>query len=48
VIAHAGYSAAFLTLAGCATFGMALFWLAMPETGNLRARTNRGSRTSKN
>jgi MFS family permease len=32
VIAHSGYSAAFLTLAGCAAVGVALFWLAMPET----------------
>jgi MFS family permease len=27
-----GYNAAFLTLAGCAAAGAALFWLAMPET----------------
>ena len=35
VIAYAGYSSAFLTLAGCAAAGAALFWLAMPESGKL-------------
>jgi MFS family permease len=40
VIAQAGYSAAFLTLAGCAASGVALFWLAMPET---RSRTRENS-----
>lgn len=29
---HFGYSAAFLTLAGCAALGVVLFWFAMPET----------------
>ncbi|MEA2946599.1 MAG: hypothetical protein QOI40_1929 [Alphaproteobacteria bacterium] len=33
VVVHAGYSAAFLTLAACAAAGLLLFWLAMPETG---------------
>ena len=32
VTAHFGYSAAFLTLAGCATAGVLMFQLAMPET----------------
>jgi len=32
VTAHAGYSAGFLTLAGCAAVGAALFLVAMPET----------------
>jgi MFS family permease len=32
VTAHFGYSAAFLTLAGCAAVGGILFALAMPET----------------
>jgi MFS family permease len=32
VVVHAGYSAAFLTLAGVAAAGLALFWFAMPET----------------
>src|SRR5215467_3427234 len=33
VTAHVGYSAAFLTLAGCAAIGAILFQFAMPETG---------------
>jgi MFS family permease len=32
VTAHVGYSAAFLTLAGCAAIGAILFQFAMPET----------------
>ena len=32
VVVHAGYSAAFLTLAGVATIGLLLFLFAMPET----------------
>ena len=32
VVVHAGYSAAFLTLAGVATAGLLLFLFAMPET----------------
>jgi sugar phosphate permease len=32
VAQHFGYSAAFLTLAGCAASAALLFWLAMPET----------------
>jgi MFS family permease len=32
VVVSAGYSAAFLTLAGVAGAGLLLFWLAMPET----------------
>lgn len=32
VVVHAGYSAAFLTLAGLAAAGLALYFLAMPET----------------
>jgi MFS family permease len=32
VVVHAGYSAAFLTLAGIAAAGLALYSLAMPET----------------
>ncbi len=35
VVTHLGYSAAFLTLAGCAGAGVALFWIAMPETAKL-------------
>jgi MFS family permease len=34
VVVSAGYSAAFLTLAGVAGAGLLLFWLAMPETGD--------------
>jgi hypothetical protein len=32
IMVKAGYSAAFLTLAAIAFAGLALFWLAMPET----------------
>ena len=32
IVVQAGYSTAFLTLAGIAVAGLALFWLAMPET----------------
>jgi MFS family permease len=32
VVVHPGYSAAFLTLAGVAAVGLALYVLAMPET----------------
>ena len=32
VVVWAGYSAAFLTLAGIAALGAAVFWMAMPET----------------
>jgi predicted MFS family arabinose efflux permease len=32
IVVKAGYSAAFLTLAAIAGLGLALFWLAMPET----------------
>jgi MFS family permease len=34
--AHAGYSAGFLTLAGCAAVGAVLFVVAMPETATAR------------
>ena len=32
IVVKAGYSAAFITLAAIAGMGLALFWLAMPET----------------
>jgi MFS family permease len=32
VVVHAGYSAAFLTLAGVASIGLALYFFVMPET----------------
>jgi predicted MFS family arabinose efflux permease len=32
VIVHAGYSAAFLSLAGVAVAGLALYFFVMPET----------------
>ena len=32
VVAHAGYSAALLTLAGVASIGLALYFFVMPET----------------
>lgn len=32
IVVRAGYGAAFLTLAGIATLGAALFWLTVPET----------------
>ena len=35
----AGYSAAFLSLAGIAAAGAALFWLGMPETAHPQAVT---------
>jgi MFS family permease len=44
VIAHAGYNAAFLTLAGCAASGVVLFWLAMPETGSRAGKNPRTTR----
>ena len=34
IVVKAGYSAAFLTLAAIAGGGLALFWIAMPETQN--------------
>jgi len=34
VVVHAGYSAAFLTLAAVAAAGLGLYAFAMPETGN--------------
>jgi hypothetical protein len=33
IVVNAGYSAAFLSLAGIAALGLATFWLMMPETG---------------
>jgi MFS family permease len=38
IVVKAGYSAAFLTLAGIAGTGLLLFWLAMPETMAAGAR----------
>ena len=35
IVTAAGYSAAFLTLAGIAAGGLVLFWLAMPETKDI-------------
>ena len=43
IVVNAGYSAAFLTLAAIAGTGLALFWLAMPETW----RPNEGPATGK-
>lgn len=43
VTALFGYSAAFLTLAGCAAAGVILFLLAMPETATKQDRvTSKG------
>jgi hypothetical protein len=39
IVVKAGYSAAFLTLAAIAAAGLALFWLAMPETWRPEARS---------
>jgi MFS family permease len=39
IVVNAGYSAAFLTLAAIAAAGLALFWLAMPETWQPAARS---------
>ncbi len=39
VVVHAGYSAAFLTLAGVATVGLALYLFVMPETLELPSST---------
>ncbi|HEY1433681.1 MAG TPA: MFS transporter [Stellaceae bacterium] len=36
IVDRAGYSAAFLFLAGCAFAAFLLLWMAMPETGNGR------------
>jgi MFS family permease len=48
IVVKAGYSAAFLTLAVIAGAGLALFWLAMPETwrSNESAGTNESARQS--
>jgi MFS family permease len=43
IVVKAGYGAAFLTLAAIAGTGLALFWLAMPETW----RSNEGPATGK-
>jgi MFS family permease len=43
IVVHAGYSAAFLTLAGVAVAGFALYSLVMPETGE-RTSMERKSR----
>ena len=39
IVVKAGYSAAFLTLAAIAAAGLALFWLAIPETWRPGARS---------
>ena len=44
VVVSAGYSAAFLTLAGVAAAGLLLFWLAMPETRDADAARAERSR----
>ena len=44
VVVAAGYSAAFLALAGIAAAGLLLFWLAMPETNANEASPNKASR----
>jgi MFS family permease len=46
VVVHAGYSAAFLTLAACAAAGLLLFWLAMPETGLLDGTSRKPDATT--
>jgi MFS family permease len=48
VTAHVGYSAAFLTLAGCAAIGAILFQFAMPETGVFQDRAAGRSGTRDN
>jgi MFS family permease len=45
VVVHAGYSAAFLTLAAVAIFGLLLFLFAMPETSKQRPSPRRSGRT---
>jgi MFS family permease len=42
IVVHAGYDAAFLTLACIAALGAALFWLAMPESRAAVAPTGDG------
>ena len=42
IVVKAGYSAAFLTLAAIAGAGLALFWLAMPETWRPNEEPNAG------
>jgi MFS family permease len=44
VIVHAGYSAAFLALAGIAAIGLLLFWLFMPETAGSGTRPDAATR----
>jgi MFS family permease len=48
IVVKAGYSAAFFTLAAIAGVGLALFWLAMPETwrSHENAGTNESARQS--
>lgn len=38
VVVHEGYSVAFLTLAGVAVAGLALYYFAMPESGEAQSR----------
>jgi MFS family permease len=47
IVVKAGYSAAFLTLAGIAGTGLLLFWLAMPETIAAGARQRRSTPDSR-
>jgi MFS family permease len=47
VVVKAGYSAAFLTLAAIAGLGLALFWLAMPETWRPDAEPTADTRIDK-
>ena len=48
IVVKAGYSAAFLTLAAIAGAGLALFWLAMPETWRPNEEPTTGMRARKN
>jgi MFS family permease len=43
IVDAAGYSAAFIFLAGCAIVAFLTFWLGMPETRNWRGRVRSGS-----
>jgi len=47
VVVHAGYSAAFLTLAGVALVGALVFFLGMPETFAREQESPRGRRGEK-
>jgi MFS family permease len=44
IVVHSGYSAAFLTLAGVAVVGLALYFFAMPETQERESAESKADR----